>query len=211
MLRNDRSDACVPQCHPLERAVSRETVDRLEALVALVLKWSRSMNLVSAADRSIVWDRHVQDSLRLLPLIEPGVDRAIDLGSGAGFPGLVLAIASGLHVDLVESNQRKAAFLLEARRITDAPVTVHCTRIEALQIERASLVTARALAPLPTLLKYTAPLLLPGGTALFLKGSGVGAEIIAARQSWRMSLACVAAPQTAGSTILVVKDLAHVP
>ena len=167
----------------------RETEDRLRAYAALLATWTRRISLVSTQDQAQIWTRHVQDSLRLLPLIPPGTTRAIDLGSGAGLPGLVLAIATGIAFDLVESDRRKAAFLTEAARITGAPVQVHAARIEACSIPPAPLVTARALAPLPALLALAAPLLAPGGTALFPKGARAEAEINAARAGWSFTLA----------------------
>ena len=163
--------------------VSRETFRRLDLYVALLGKWTRAINLVSTGDRDEIWTRHVRDSLRLLPLIPDGVDRAVDLGSGGGLPGLVLAIAMGIPFDLVEADRRKAAFLQEAARMTGAPVTVRCQRIEAGGIPPARLVTARALAPLPRLLGYACPLLQPGGACLFHKGAELERELAACAAS----------------------------
>ncbi len=125
---------------------------RLRQLAALVARWSEKINLVSRHDLPVLWQRHVEDSLALLPLISDGTDRAIDLGSGAGFPGLVLAIATGIPFTLIESDARKAAFLTEAARQTAAPVVVLNQRIEAADTPPAPLLTARALAPLDKLL-----------------------------------------------------------
>ncbi len=118
------------------------------AIVALLVKWNPTIRLVSPPDLAAIWPRHIADSLQLLPLIPAGLDGAIDLGSGGGLPGLVLAIATGIHFDLVESDSRKAAFLSEAAIATRAPVTVHASRIEEVRLPRGGLVTARALAPL---------------------------------------------------------------
>ncbi len=128
--------------------------------MALLLRWNGTINLIGRADADpeSVWDRHVANSLRLLPLMPPGAMAATDLGSGAGLPGLVLAVATGVPFALVEADRRKAAFLAEAARVTAAPVTVHCARIEAVRLGPAPLVTARALASLPRLLGYAAPL-----------------------------------------------------
>jgi 16S rRNA (guanine527-N7)-methyltransferase len=187
-------------------ALSGPVEARLRAYAALLARWTQRINLVSRGDEGQIWERHVQDSLRLLPLIPAGVARAIDLGSGAGLPGLVLAVASGIAFDLVESDRRKAAFLLEAQRVTEAPVTVHCARIESLSLPRARLVTARALAPLETLLGLAAPLLAADGVGLFPKGAKAGEEIEAARRRWRFDLA---QEGTASSPILVISGLAH--
>ena len=180
---------------------------RLGAYAALLERWTQRINLVSRGDAASIWQRHVQDSLRLLPLLPAGVTRGIDLGSGAGLPGLVLALATGLRFDLVEADRRKAAFLQEAQRVTGANVAVHCARIEQVGLAPAGLVTARALAPLPALLTLAAPLLAPGGVALFPKGARAAAEIAAARDAgWRFELERAG---SAESPILVIRGLAR--
>lgn len=189
--------------------VPRETLERLEAFAALVAKWTTTINLVARGERDAIWRRHVLDSLRLIPLIPPKTDRAIDLGSGAGFPGLVLAIVTGIPFDLVEADQRKAAFLREAQRITGAPVTVHCARIEEALLPPAPLVTARALAPLTVLLGHTARLLRPDGMALFPKGMRADAEIADARTRWSVQVDRHDDPAHLGSTILAITGLAR--
>ena len=194
---------------PANAVVSRETHDRLGNLAGLVSKWTATINLVATGERDAIWSRHILDSLRLVPLIPPGLTRAIDLGSGAGFPGLVLAIATGVHFDLIEADQRKAAFLREAQRLTNAPVTVHCVRIEAADCPPASLVTARALAPLITLLSYAHGMLAPGGLALFPKGHKAEVEIAEARRHWTMNLTRYDDPACRGSTILGITGLAR--
>ncbi len=191
---------------PPETDLAADVLDRLRAYAALLATWTRRINLVSRADAPQIWSRHVLDSLRLLPLIPVGTDRAIDLGSGAGLPGLVLAIASGVAFELVEADRRKAAFLGEAQRVTGAPVRVHCGRIERLDLAPAMLVTARALAPLDALLGLASPLLAPGGTGLFPKGAGVGDELAEARRHWRMDVRFLGDP---GSPILAVTGLAR--
>ena len=190
-------------------SVSRETMDRLRNYAALLLRWNATINLVGRGDAGLLWTRHVADGLRLAPLVPPGTAAAADLGSGAGLPGLVLAIVTGIPFALIEADHRKAAFLLEAARVTAAPVTVHCTRIEAAQIPPAPLVTARALAPLPLLLDYAHPLLAPGGICLFPKGAGADAEIAAARQRWRFTVERHDDPAAPDSTVLRISDLAR--
>jgi len=187
--------------------VSCEVTRRLELYVALVQKWTKSVNLISRGDHDALWPRHVLDSLRLLPLMPQGAARAIDLGSGAGFPGLVLALASNIPFDLIEADRRKAAFLVEAQRVTGAPVQVHCARIEDVALPPAPLVTARALAPLTTLLGYANRLLLPDGTALFPKGARANEEIAAASQQWFMQVKRHDNPWNPGSTILAITEL----
>lgn len=194
---------------PALPALPRGTQDRLEAFVALVEKWTASINLISVGDRRSIWPRHVEDSLRLLPLIPPGAGRAVDLGSGAGFPGLVLALVSGIPFDLIESDRRKAAFLVEAQRVTSAPVQVHCMRIEDATMPRTPLVTARALAPLTALLAFAHARLVPGGTALLPKGLRVDEELAEAHRHWRMRVRRIDDPRRPGSTILAISDLTH--
>lgn len=189
--------------------VPRETVEPLEQFAALLQKWTKSINLVSRGDRDLLWPRHILDSLRFLPLLPAGVPRGLDLGSGAGFPGLVVALASGIPFDLVEADQRKAAFLREAQRVTGAPVQVHCTRIEELSLPPAPLITARALAPLAVLMSHAHRLLARGGTALLAKGARVEDEIADAEKHWRMHIKRFDHPSDPGSTILAVTDLAH--
>ncbi len=182
---------------------------RLRLFAGLVEKWSAKINLVSKADALHIWTRHVQDSLRLLPHIPAGIGRATDLGSGAGFPGMVLCIASGIPFDLIESDQRKAAFLMEAARQTGAPAKIHNMRIETAKLAPAGLITARALAPLDKLLALATPLLAPGGICLFPKGRGVADELTAARALWHMGVERICAPDWGESCILKVSQISH--
>jgi 16S rRNA (guanine527-N7)-methyltransferase len=126
--------------------------------------------------------------LQLAPLMPPGLERAVDLGTGGGFPGLVLAIATGVAFDLIESDRRKAAFLRTAILETAASAAVHNCRIEDAPVPPARLVTARALAPLPRLLALAAPLLAPDGICLFQKGAKVEEELAAAERDWAMTV-----------------------
>lgn len=181
--------------------VSRETMDRLKLYVALLEKWNRRINLVAKDSLADLWRRHVLDSAQLLPLLPPGPAgrprQLVDLGSGAGFPGLVLAILGAGETHLIESDGRKAAFLREAGRETGTAVTIHNHRIEAVAPFPVEVVTARACAPLPRLLGYAAPFLAapgaaPGGKTsgigLFLKGRNVDQELTEARERWNMQI-----------------------
>jgi 16S rRNA (guanine527-N7)-methyltransferase len=168
--------------------VSRETHEALDRFASLLLRWNRTVNLISRADEQHLWKRHIDDSLQLLPLMAPLPSRAIDLGAGAGFPGLVLALASGVHFDLIEADQRKCAFLREAARATRASVQIHPVRIGTASLPPAPLVCARALAPLPGLLEMAAPLLAAGGQCLFLKGANVATELTHAAAEWQMQV-----------------------
>ena len=154
----------------------------------MLRRWNASINLVSRSDTAHLRVRHTEDALQVMGLIPAGTARAIDLGSGAGFPGLVLAIATGIPFDLVEADNRKASFLREAARATLAPATIHASRIETVQLTPAPLITARALAPLPNLLSLAAPLLAEGGICLFPKGENVEREIDQARTAWTLRI-----------------------
>ena len=166
--------------------VSRETRARLEVLERLICLWNSRINLVSRTDEPLLWERHISDSLQLAQLIPLGTTSAIDLGSGAGFPGLVLAIATDIPFILVDSDARKAAFLVEASRLTSAPARVVNSRIETARLTPASLVTARALAPLSQILTWAAPNLVEDGTLLLLKGKSVEQEVEEASVAWTM-------------------------
>jgi 16S rRNA (guanine527-N7)-methyltransferase len=168
--------------------VSRETQDALQYFAAVLLRWNRTVNLIARADEQHLWQRHINDSRQLIPLMEPLPSHAIDLGSGAGFPGLVLALVSGVHFDLVEADHRKCAFLREAARATGAPVDIHPVRVETATLLPAPLVTARAVAPLPRLLEMAVPLLAKGGQCLFLKGANVAMELTHAGAEWQMQV-----------------------
>ncbi len=169
--------------------VSRETLDKLTLMAAELARWQAIKNLVGPATLDEVWSRHIADSLQLLHLA-PLARTWLDLGSGAGFPGLVIAIAGaerGLAVDLVESNDRKCAFLRHVARVTDAPARIHAARLEAVIpdfVGRADVVSARALASLDQLLAWTEPLLTTGTVGLFPKGRDVASELTTARRSW---------------------------
>lgn len=173
-----------PEQFQVETGVSRETLDRLRLYADLLEKWQQRINLVGPATLPDLWRRHMLDSAQLWPLLPPDLPRLIDIGSGAGFPGLVLAILGVPEVHLIESDQRKGAFLREVARQTGATVTVHSARIESILDLSAPVVTARALAALPKLLDLAVPLLASGGQCLFLKGQNIEEELTSARKIW---------------------------
>jgi 16S rRNA (guanine527-N7)-methyltransferase len=181
---------------------------KLRQFAALVEKWSQKINLVSRSDLAVLWDRHVEDSLALRPFIPENTNAAIDLGSGAGFPGLVLAIATGIPFTLIESDKRKAAFLADAARELNAPAKVLAVRIEDAKTTPAPLITARALAPVEKLLGLALPHLAPGGICLFPKGKSAEEELTAAKPLWQMTV--TRHPGSApGSCILEIGDIHH--
>jgi len=172
--------------------VSRETAARLDRFAAVLQDWQQRMNLIAPSTESTLWTRHIADSLQLLALA-PLARTWIDLGSGAGFPGLVIACALAdvpdAQVHLVESNGKKAAFLREAARVTGVPATIHAVRIADFAksfAQPADIITARALAPLCDLLAAVYPLLKKGAKGLFPKGQDVGTELTEAAKCWNV-------------------------
>jgi 16S rRNA (guanine527-N7)-methyltransferase len=173
--------------------VSRETQARLDRYVDLLLDWQTKTNLVAPSTLLNLWTRHISDSLQLLTLA-PSAKTWADLGSGGGFPGVVLACAlaetSGSMVHLVERNAKKAAFLREALRVTNSPGTVHLTDIGD-SVDRITglvdCVTARAVAPLHQLIGFAEPLVRQGAKALFLKGQDIEAELTEATKYWNIN------------------------
>jgi len=182
---------------------------KLRQFEALVLKWSLRINLVSKHDLQNLWERHIQDSLALIPYIPSGTPTAIDLGSGAGFPGLVLAIETGIPFTLIESDSRKAAFLLDAARELQAPAKILNCRIETVKCAPAPLITARALAPLDRLLALAVPHLTPDGVCLFPKGRSYEEELKAAEALWRWQVERCKNPFNADACILKLGKIHH--
>ena len=200
--------------------VSRETVERLDRFVALLLTWQRTTNLIAPSTIPRLWTRHIADSLQLIDLA-PAARIWVDLGSGGGFPGLVIACAlagkPGAVVHLIESNTKKAAFLREAQRHAGAPATVHAMRIEdfAASFEgRVEAISARAVAPLKSLLDQGFPLLGKSGvTGLFPKGQNAELELGEACELWRMkgwnmNVTLVPSRTDPSARIVVIRDLA---
>ena len=168
--------------------VSRETLGRLEAYAALLRKWQEAINLVSRDSLGDLWRRHMLDSAQLRPLVPDSARILVDLGSGAGFPGLVLAAMGVPEVHLIESDARKCAFLREVARALEVGVQIHNRRIEDMPSIAADLVTARALAPLADLLDLAERFLTPHSICLFLKGKGADGELTRAQESWNMTV-----------------------
>jgi len=214
--------------------VSRETMARLEAYAALLEKWSLAINLVSRSSLPDLWRRHMLDSAQLLDLLPPppeGRPRVIlDLGSGAGFPGLVLAILGAGEVHLVESDAKKAAFLREAAQITQTEVGIHNLRIADLPIFPIDVLTARALAPLPRLLGLAEPFYpgpseranieankswgsdrtvrrTEGPVAIFPKGRTVDRELTDSAEKWMMQAEVIPSRSDPGGQIVRLRGL----
>lgn len=166
--------------------VSRETLAPCAVLLELLERWQRAINLVARSSLRDPWRRHILDSGQLVPFLpgEPGP--ILDLGSGAGFPGLVVSVITGREVHLVESDQRKAAFLREAARQTGASAMIHARRIEDVTAFPTAALTARALAPLPQLLNLGRPFIGDRTVCLFLKSAAASAELTEAAAKWHM-------------------------
>lgn len=176
-----------PEAFQKDTGVSRETLSRLQAYADLLTVWNKKINLVGPSTVPDLWTRHMLDSAQLFPLIPKGTRTLLDLGSGAGFPALVLGIMGIPGVTLVESDQRKCAFLREAARIAGASVTVLAKRIEDVPPFAADVITARALAPLADLLDWSAPFLAENTRCIFPKGQNVEVELTQAHKRWRIT------------------------
>jgi 16S rRNA (guanine527-N7)-methyltransferase len=191
--------------------VSRETAARLDRFAELLIEWQSRINLIAASTVPFVWTRHIADSLQLLALA-PHARTWVDLGSGGGFPGLPIACALAEHasaeVHLIESNNKKAAFLREAVRGTAAPAIVHAERVSDFAKRftgQLEIVTARALAPLPELLAIAYPLLKTGAVGLFPKGQDVEGELTEAAKCWSIQATFVPSRTDPESRIAVIR------
>ncbi|MEX0591160.1 MAG: 16S rRNA (guanine(527)-N(7))-methyltransferase RsmG [Xanthobacteraceae bacterium] len=196
--------------------VSHETIVRLDQFVELFVRWQRAVQLVANSTLPKLWTRHIADSVQLVDLA-PDAKTWADLGSGGGFPGLVIALAiadrPGAFVHLIESNTRKAAFLREAARITRAPVKVHAERIESVskRISPVDVVTARALASLPRIIEFSEPFLRAGALGIFLRGQDVDNELTEAAKSWKIQSKVLPSQTDPRGKILLVESAAQRP
>lgn len=196
--------------------VSHETWQRLEVFADLVRKWQKSINLISPATLPHLWTRHIADSLQLAFLVDsPAV--WVDIGSGGGFPGLVVAAAlqekTDCHVHLVESDTRKGVFMREAARLMNVKASVHTERAEKFftQCDKTvDVVSARALAPLAKLLELAQPALEKQATGLFPKGKDAEQELTEAQKYWNMAFHLTPSMTDPEAHIVVVKDLKRI-
>jgi len=193
--------------------VSRETLERLRRYAEMLVKWQKSINLVSPESSKDLWRRHMLDSAQLQGFLPPEAQSLVDMGSGAGFPGLVLAILGVPNVHLIESDIRKCVFLAEASRAAGLEVgrnpVIHRARLEDVGGLQADIVTARACAPLAQLLVYAEPFLQADSICLFLKGARVDEELTEAAKTWRMSLERFPSLSGPSGTILRMKQVAR--
>lgn len=198
-----------PAAFQAQTGVSDETLTRLEALVAVLLKWQARINLIGRGTVADVWRRHILDSAQLAPLLPTTAETVIDLGSGAGFPGLVLAILGIRGIHLVESDGRKCAFLREAARITGATVEIHGVRAEAFALGEADAITARALAPLVDLLDIASSFIGPHTTCVFPKGRSAEQELTVSQKTWMMTVNRFKSVTDPEGTILKLEDISR--
>src|ERR1700709_2435147 len=201
-----------PEQFAAATGVSHETLARLKAYVDVLRDWNARHNLVSAKSLDDVWRRHIWDSAQLVPLMPPGVKTVADLGSGAGFPGLVVAemLRGRASVTLFEATRKKADFLEAAAQRMDLNVGIQNVRIEAIAHKPVDVVTARALAPLDKLLGYAQQMADKRTVCLFLKGQQLASELTEAHKSWRMKALQHPSITDPSGVILEVRELRHV-
>lgn len=195
--------------------VSRETYEMLTAYSDMIRRWNPAINLVSKMSIADLFDRHIRDSSQILDIADIPLGRWVDLGSGGGLPGLVIAIdakckAIDRHVVLVESDQRKSTFLREVIRTLDLDAEVITKRIEAVEPLASPVVSARALAPLAELCGFAHRHLVAGGVAIFHKGSSRATEIDQAKLSWSFDMLEIPSVTNPDSAILYLRELRHV-
>ena len=189
--------------------VSRETMQRLEAYGALLEKWNRRINLVSRASLADLWRRHMLDSAQIIDHIPASCRRLLDFGSGAGFPGLLVAMLGVEGVELIESDGRNCAFLAEAARVAGVSVIIHNCRIEDLTPFPADVITARACAPLVKLCRYAAPFWGPRTRLIALKGAHIDEELTEATKYWIIEAERYPSLTDPKATVLCIRRLQY--
>ena len=189
--------------------VSRETLARLEAYAALLTRWSARINLIGRDTITDLWRRHILDSAQLRAFVPNRARSMIDLGSGAGLPGLVLAILGVPGVELIEADSRKCAFLREALRVTGAAALIRPCRIEAVPRHPVDIITARACAPLDRLVGLAEPFLGPDSECLFLKGERIEQELTIAREGWTMTVSACQSRSDPRGVVLRLQQVAR--
>ena len=195
--------------------VSRETFSRLETLVDLLKKWNPRINLVSKSTLDTLWERHILDSVQVFRAADRDYSKWVDIGSGGGFPGLVVAILAaeenpGSQITMIESDQRKCAFLRTVLRETGISGNVIAKRIEAVEPQGADILSARALADLSKLFEFAERHLSEGGVALFPKGVTWEKELNAARKTWSFEAEVIKSETESGAVILKIEGLSRV-
>ncbi|MBT3550479.1 MAG: 16S rRNA (guanine(527)-N(7))-methyltransferase RsmG [Rhodospirillaceae bacterium] len=188
--------------------VSRETLDRLKSYVDHLSQWQSKLNLIGSSEINHIWDRHILDCAQLIPMIKPIHGSKLDLGSGAGFPGMVLAILGVSDFTLIESNTRKCVFLRQAARLTETSAEIFDGRVEDYKsTEPARVITARALAPLDKLFAMAHPLLAADGVCILLKGQNFKQELTDSRKRWHINVEIHPSESDSSGRILIIKGL----
>jgi 16S rRNA (guanine527-N7)-methyltransferase len=187
--------------------VSHETIERLDRYAALVAEWNQKFNLIAESTLPHIWTRHFLDSAQLMLLIPKDARNLADMGSGAGFPGLVLSIMGMPDVHLIESIGKKAEFLRTVIRELNLDAQVHQERIENMHGLRVDVVTARALKPLPELLALAKHLVKKDSTALFLKGQSLEDELTESARSWKFGCKKVPSISDRSGVVLIVRNI----
>ena len=195
--------------------VSRETQLRLERYAETLRKWNPKINLVSKSTLDDLWERHFEDSLQLVSHIKPDTGHLVDMGSGGGFPGLVVGLVAAetgnpSRTTLIESDQRKSAFLRTVLRETESKATILTERIEEAPPQNAEVLTARALADLSKLLSFSERHLAANGTALFLKGKNWREEIKTAQETWHFQWNAVESKTNPEAVLLEIGEISRV-
>jgi 16S rRNA (guanine527-N7)-methyltransferase len=208
LFEPDAGRAFGPGDFAAKTGVSRETLARLKAYADILADWNARHNLVAKSTLPDLWRRHFWDSAQLAPLMPAGARSLADLGSGAGFPGLVLAaMLPELAVTLYEATTKKCAFLNAVAERMAVPVTIENARMEDLSPRPFDVVTARACAPLPKLLEYASKFAGPNSVCLFLKGQNVGSELTEAHKCWSMKASQVPSQTDPSGAIVIVREL----
>ena len=190
-------------------SITDEQMARLEAYVRLLEKWQKRMNLIGRGSLNDIWRRHILDSAQLLALLPADKKIIIDMGSGAGFPGMVLAVLTTHEIHLIESNGKKCSFLRELNGVLETRAVIHNRRIEEKQGIKADYVTAPARAPVDKMLEYAWPLLKTDGKCLFLKGQKAQEELTESLKRWKMSAQMIRSVSDPTGTILQLGEISR--
>jgi len=198
----------------LDFAVSREATAKFDCYVALLGDWQTRMNLVAPSTLPQIWSRHFYDSAQLFPLLPAKTNRLADIGAGAGFPGMVLALLAAdagraIEIHLVESIQKKAAFLHAVAEALELPVIIHATRTEQIGALPMDVVTARALAGLPDLFRLVQPFKQSETVFFFLKGAKAAEELTEAHRNWHFTCQNIPSRTDSSGHILRIEQLRH--
>ena len=186
--------------------VSRETYEKLQVYEGLLKKWQSKINLISRNSIENIWQRHFLDSAQIYPLLSRNAGNVLDVGTGAGFPGVVLSIMGARDVHLVEQNKKKCSFLGEVLRKTGTKATVHSCKIEEFPVATFDVVTARALTSLDGLLRMLSPYFGPETVGLFPKGRQVNEELTVANKNWNINYSLAQSISSTEGKIVVIKD-----